>query len=727
MYGTMDRLRHPLLLFAVALALGAGRAAAQDVEYVTDRLLHEVMPEAERFDPMEGSPPVRPAYRGDELIGFVFMTSDLPPEVNGYSGPIGTLVGVTRDGTITGVYPTSYRESRRYELGDFLNQSWFLEQFRGKGVVDRFGVGRDIDGISGVTISVRAMARGIRDAARRITIAYGDPPDNASTALTEGELLELPWFEMQRRRIVATGTLRQTGRNAIEISIVHVTSERFLRYLMGQRADAFTEDVEEAGGGDAVLLYAARGDGFVPTIKEGWAVEQGGRTFALPEDRVVKVGSAGGLLGTEASQIGALLLDDREVDVTAPLTVVFDRGRPDLGQLRLDYTSPASFLRMAEAEPAPVEDSPADADAVGEVSVADAGSNAEPLVDAAGAGPDTDAAAAPDSAPTLGSAPAATSGAEAETAAPTADEATATAAAPAAEGPTDALVDDTYLEEPVEQGLFGGAGRRVYGMLFVIVLACLAFFTKKPALRWVSLAVTMVFLGWVDGGFLSISHVTGLVWVGLTAVRSDPSLLILTGFTVVTVLLWGRVFCGYMCPFGALQDFIDRIVPRRFKRELPSGVHRIAWKAKYLILVLIVGAAIAGVQVSLYQYFEPFGTVFFLSPSILLWVIAGAILAASAVIPRFYCRYMCPLGALLAVGSLISLRRIGRVEQCDHCRVCEQKCPTGAITGPKIDFGECVRCNVCEVQLIERTGVCRHDMEEVRSRLVQIRDSRTAV
>jgi polyferredoxin len=145
-----------------------------------------------------------------------------------------------------------------------------------------------------------------------------------------------------------------------------------------------------------------------------------------------------------------------------------------------------------------------------------------------------------------------------------------------------------------------------------------------------------------------------------------------------------------------------------------------------VILAVILGAALAGVQVSLYQYFEPFGTIFMVGSSVLLWVIAGGFLLASAVIPRFYCRYACPLGALLAVGSLLSLRRIRRVEQCDYCHVCEQRCPTGAIAGPTITFSECVRCNVCEIELIEQRGVCGHDMEEIRPRLVQIAAKRAA-
>jgi polyferredoxin len=252
------------------------------------------------------------------------------------------------------------------------------------------------------------------------------------------------------------------------------------------------------------------------------------------------------------------------------------------------------------------------------------------------------------------------------------------------------------------------------------VLATLAFVTKKTALRWVSLATTFAVLGFVDGGFLSVSHITGVIWVGPSAILNDLPLLLMVTFTVVTVLLVGRVFCGFLCPFGALQDFLDRLVPARFKRELPRSAHRRALKAKYVVLALIVLPALAGIEASFYQYFEPFGTVFFLSTNAVLWTIAGSILVASAVVPRFYCRYACPLGAALALASVVSWKRIRRVEQCDHCKVCEQKCPTGAIEGPAIDFKECVRCNVCEVQLIERAGVCKHDMEVVRPRLVQL-------
>ncbi len=77
----------------------------------------------------------------------------------------------------------------------------------------------------------------------------------------------------------------------------------------------------------------------------------------------------------------------------------------------------------------------------------------------------------------------------------------------------------------------------------------------------------------------------------------------------------------------------------------------------------------------------------------------------------------------MGVASFLSIFRIRRVEQCDPCKVCQNACPTGAIRGPEIDFKECVRCNDCEVKLLTKAGVCRHSMDFVQSRLVQLETS----
>jgi polyferredoxin len=255
----------------------------------------------------------------------------------------------------------------------------------------------------------------------------------------------------------------------------------------------------------------------------------------------------------------------------------------------------------------------------------------------------------------------------------------------------------------------------------LLALASAAFAAKRPRLRWATLLATLLYLGVFDKGFLSVSHVTSGIKVGPGVYLADVPLLLLVTFTAFTTLLWGRVFCGYLCPFGVLQDVLERVTPRRWRRDLPASLHRRALLLKYGVLAVVLAPALLGGGVSVYQYFEPFGTVFFGARSLLLWSIAGAVLVASAVVPRFYCRYLCPLGAALALTSLLSPFRIRRVEQCGVCKVCEQRCPTGAIRGDRVDFVECVRCNVCETKLIEKAGVCRHDMVEVRGRLALAR------
>jgi ferredoxin len=696
----LTRLERPLSLAALACALAVGMAAAQDVDRVRPSLLRAVMPEADSFDIAEGNPPIKRAYRGGELLGYVFLTSDLPPEERGYSGPIRAVVGMTPDGTLTGVRVTEYRESYMSTKGDFLRRPGFQEQYAGKYIGDGFRVYDDIDGISKVSVSVRALSRGVRDSARRIAAAY--PPARPRPLEPVGDLSSMSWFVMRQQGVTARMDVTLEGDDAVGISLIHLESEELARYLIGGLYQYVLNAVERRGGADELILYAVDGAGSRLAVQQGWSITQNGVTTAVPVDDVVMLGAPwDGLLSGETSIVGVIILDDA-IDVAAPLELSFARG-PEL-TASVEYTSQRALAVMAEAAAPPEERA---APAAERVASSD---------DAAAPPGVLEVAPVPVSAPSSEDPP---------PSAPASAAATPLLAAAPATPSVEQLVQLDFTVVPEETAferlLAETSWGRVGWIVLVLVLATLAFVTKHTGIRWVSLATTFIVLGFVDGGFLSVSHITGVIWVGPSAIANDLPLLLMVAFTVVTVILVGRVFCGFLCPFGALQDFIDRLVPARFKRELPKGTHRIGLKLKYGVLAIIVLPALAGSEASAYHYFEPFGTVFFLSTNAVLWTIAGAILVASAVVPRFYCRYACPLGAALALGSVFSLRRIPRVEQCDHCVVCERKCPTGAIQGPAIDFKECVRCNVCEVQLIERTGVCRHDMEAIRPRLVRLR------
>ena len=254
-------------------------------------------------------------------------------------------------------------------------------------------------------------------------------------------------------------------------------------------------------------------------------------------------------------------------------------------------------------------------------------------------------------------------------------------------------------------------------LMLLLTMVMAAFLRKSSNIRWVTLFFTLIYLGWMDGGFVSVSHITNFVKLGPSMFRSDLPQLLIVIFTVVTTLLWGRVFCSSLCPFGALQDFITRFTPKRLRKELPQAIHDKAIYFKYAVVVFLIVMSISFANLSLFQYFEPFGTVFYFSQSYILWTILALFILGSVFISRFYCRYVCPLGAALGIASLISPWRISRVSQCDVCKVCEHSCPTGAIRGPKIDFKECVRCDICETKLINRAGVCKHDMETVAVRI----------
>jgi len=690
------RLRGPVLALTALLLLSAP-ATGQGVNRVRQSVLNQVVPGADRFDSASGTPPVRKAFKGDSLIAYVFMNTDLPPPIFGYAGPIETVIGMTPDGTLTGVRVTEYHETYMRTRGDFLHTPGFQEQFSGKSVGDAYQVREDVDGISRVTISVRAMARGVRQSARQVAAAYMRMP--APTDEPVEDLTSLNWFAMRARGVAPRFEVNDSSRDTpLGVSVMHLETEALGRYLVGDLYNYMQRAAEERGGVDEMLLYVV--DGVRPRLEteQGWSIEQDGKTFVVPSGDVRMLGAPWeGILQGETSMVGVILLSADDVDVSRPMTVHYDGGS-ELGTYMVEYTSERAKEVMAEA-------------------AAEAAS-AEALEAAAAAPVET--ASAPDA---DASQPVSATAAPADAASGPA-EAQATTIGP---DPRAAFSDlDIYELEETQQSvlerlLADASWARMSWIALVIGLAVLAFFTKKAALRWVSLAATFIVLGYVDGGFLSVSHITAAIWVGPSVFLGDLALLVMITFTIVAVIFFGRIFCGYLCPFGALQDFIDAIVPKRFQKELPRNVHRVALKAKYGILAIIVLPALMGSETSLYQYFEPFGTVFSIGPSRLLWTIAGAILLSSAIVPRFYCRYMCPLGAALALGSVVSLNRIRRVEQCGYCKVCEQKCPTGAIDGAKVDFKECVRCNVCEIELIQKTGVCRHDMEAIRPRLVQLK------
>ena len=760
-------------LWALAsLLLGSPSSASAQYRLPVDaEMIQSVMPLADSFSTKAGLPPVYTAYGtgadgSPGVIGYVYLTANVPPIQYGYSGPIDVLVGMDLTGHLTGATIVNYRESLSSSRGDFLRRGRLTEQLVGKHIGERFQVRRDLDGISGASISATAMFRGIRNSARRVALSYLQPGESTASA-SAGALEDLTWLEMISTGYIQMMAIERYGAG-LDLSFAYMGDEALGGLLMGLvRYQDISERVDGLEGDDHAMLVGIDGSAVAGFRSNGFAIRQGGEAYPVPSRRVTFLGTPYEGKAADQVQYTLIMRMDSAVVLDEPFTVAYNDGTNP--ESTMEYLVPEEVLAAVRERAAAVRElvdgtgaAESGVDESSAVGPAVSPNGSAPVPPAGSAGASADGSAGVSRGSTAVTVPAAaTEPASAESAdgigspgvvttEPVAGAPTDGSAAPleltVPEGVLDLSVapsdvpaaddastgaqsipgldfssfEDFEDETALSQLLLETRWALVVRLILLLGLVLYAFFAKSGRVGAVTLGVTLVYLGFIDGGFLSVSHIISGIIVGPGVYLRDMALLIMIAFTVVTTLLWGRVFCGFLCPFGALQDFITRIVPRRFQRALPQRIHDRAIYLKYGILLLIVGLAALPAQIAVYQYFEPFGTVFYLSTSPLLLSIAGGFLVASAVVPRFYCRYACPLGAALGVASLLSFFRIRRVEQCEPCKVCEIACPTGAIRGPEIDFKECVRCNVCETKLLTKAGVCRHDMDEVRSRLVQL-------
>jgi len=190
------------------------------------------------------------------------------------------------------------------------------------------------------------------------------------------------------------------------------------------------------------------------------------------------------------------------------------------------------------------------------------------------------------------------------------------------------------------------------------------------------------------------------------------------GFLMLFGLVFGRLLCGFACPFGLAQDLLSHLPVR--KRKVPEAIDRPARKIKYVILagVLILPAAVSAAADSaaapyFCKYFCPAGTLEGGIPLLLanpgLRALAGflfswkalvlaAVIAGAVFVPRFFCRYFCPLGAFYGLFNRFALARLQLdASSCIGCGKCEEVCPMAVkVTEELTRSTECIRCGKCK-------------------------------
>ena len=252
--------------------------------------------------------------------------------------------------------------------------------------------------------------------------------------------------------------------------------------------------------------------------------------------------------------------------------------------------------------------------------------------------------------------------------------------------------------------------------------------------RWGFLFFTLFFIGFYAQGQLSVVNIYTLflaIWDGfsLNVFLMDPVLFILWTYTFISLFVWGRgLFCGWLCPFGALQEMAAWLGEKlKFRQvKVPEKWHRRLILLKYPILLVLVGTAFYSLELAekLVEV-EPFKTgitLFFVR----YWpfvAYAVGLLVVGMFIHKFYCRYLCPLGAGLAVlGKLRLFSWLDRVELCGKpCQHCKNSCGINAIhKDGRIDYNECIQCLECVVILKDQSQCVDKVLEKKRQRQAQI-------
>jgi NosR/NirI family nitrous oxide reductase transcriptional regulator len=296
----------------------------------------------------------------------------------------------------------------------------------------------------------------------------------------------------------------------------------------------------------------------------------------------------------------------------------------------------------------------------------------------------------------------------------------AVAAAPVQTATAVPAEEETDAQANLWKKIWESKKLEIAGLAVMLVVLTAVFFFQSLTTRnakgflWFRmgfLTVTLVFLGFYANAQLSVVNLLALFGALTThfswqAFLLDPLTFILWFAVATALLFWGRgAYCGWLCPFGALQELTNRIARALHIPQwtLPWGLHERLWPVKYMIFLGLFGVSLMSIeQAEHLAEVEPFKTAIILK-FLRAWpfvAYAGALLIAGLFVERFYCRYLCPLGAALAIPARLRMFDwLKRYHECGNpCQTCGNECPVQAIhpTG-EINPNECVNCLHCQV------------------------------
>lgn len=696
--------RHLVAFLLLALMVCSAATAASFGAYEADVKPADVFPAAEKFGPVEGTPAAAAAYKNGKVAGYVFEASDI-----GYSGkPIRILAGLTTDGVFTGAKVMEHHEPILL-VGISPDKLFdFVGRFTGRNVVEisKVSANKNVDVISGATVTAVvindsltrtalaiAKSRGIAGFPPPAAMAQGATTAPASVELADVAFEQSSWAKLSTdglvRRLhllnsdvdaafkkIGVGSPEPYGRagvpeeDFIDLYATIVSIETAGRSLLS--ANDYAALKSWLAPNQAALLIAANGDysfrgsGFVRGgIFDRIQLVQDDATILFKDKDYRRIDSLVAEGAPQFKEIGLFRVPaNSKFNPAKPFRLELLAQRPT-GSIEKAFTSfslpselPARFVRVAAppaTAPATAQGAPAPA--------------AVATPDAAASGSDAGEKAA-----------------------------------------RDALWKKIWATRTLD----------VVILCLALTLLTLIFFFQDwlvkrrvlfSRLRTAFLLFSVLWLGLYAKAQLSVVNVLTFVHSLVTGFRWDyfllePLIFILWCATAVSLLFWGRgAYCGWLCPFGSLQEILNHTARRLGVRQysVPFYIHERLWALKYILFIGLLGISLGDMaRAEQLAEIEPFKTVVLLRFMREWWFVlfALALLTAGLFIERFYCRYLCVLGGALAIpGRGRMFEWLKRRKQCGvECQVCAKGCMVQAIHPlGAINPNECLYCMHCQV------------------------------
>lgn len=708
------------LLTAVMLILWSGAVRAERLpEFLNKIQPAEIFPEADRYGKPEGNPMISRVYKGDEQVGLVFITTDVV-NTRGYSSkPIDTMIALANDGTIAGAKLVAHNEPimligiPQSRVDKFINSYIGLNFLK---TPPKPGVA-PADIISGATVTLMvindSMQRSIKAIAHQYKLGITDTASAISDGTASGAAA--PEVKTRPRRAVNTQKADIQSWQALldqkAVAKMHMTVSD-VNELFEQNGKAGSVDHPEEGAADDVFIdlyvalvsqpsigksllgeegwknlqdrlkpgqqavlvagegrYSWKGSGYVRGgIFDRIEMIQGETTFRFTDaqhERIVALAAEGAPAFKEVSWF------------SIPEDVTFDAAEPWRLQLMVQRVLSVSDKAFVTTD-LPYElpqgyyvDDP----------------KAEPVIISA-----------------------------AEEAAPAEERQLANQTA----GIADAASDENGMSGQLWKEIWKAKQAQIIVVSIALTILLLVFLFQDFIVRYEKwydrfrlcfLTFTLFYIGWYAQAQLSVVNTLTLFSAILTDFHwdfflMDPLVFILWLFTAATMLLWNRgTFCGWLCPFGSLQELANRIAKKLGVKQIlvPHLLHTRLSAVKYVIFFGLL--AISLYDLGMAEHFaevEPFKTAIILKFMREWWFVAFAValLVAGLFIERFFCRYLCPLGAAIAIPARIRIFDwLRRYKMCGNpCQICTHECPVQAIA-PEGDIhpNECIQCLHCQV------------------------------